>query len=190
VRRALILFSCVSALVSAPTARADAPLTETPFVTTRGGDAPTCLRPTGFASEFVTSEQDGSAGRVRLWSATTGGPVPGQVLRVPHQLGCAVVAADAAGGALLAVLSASGPSSARLLVATRSPGGRFGPLREAALTRSLDAGPSASIGAAGDGVVLVMDTRRRRLHADTRLRVVRVGAAGRIGRPEAIAGGD
>jgi hypothetical protein len=43
VRRALILLSCVGALAAAPVARADTPLTETPFVSTWGADAPTCL---------------------------------------------------------------------------------------------------------------------------------------------------
>jgi hypothetical protein len=184
------MLSCGVALAPAATARADAPLAETPFVATHGIDAPTCLRPSGFAGEFVTSEQHGSAGRVRLWSATTGGPVPAQVLHVPHQIGCAVVAADSQGGALLAVLSLRGARATRLLLATRPPGGRFGRLRAVGAAGTIETSVDAAIGSSGDGIVLVSATTRRGLHAITRLRALRTTAAEPIGSLQTLAAGD
>jgi hypothetical protein len=187
VRGVLILLSCAAALAPVAAARAAGGLTEAPFAPAGGTGAATCMRATGFAGEFATSEPAGRAGRVRLWSAAPGGPVAGQVLRIPSELGCAAVAADAEGGALLAALSTAGADSARLLVATRAPGGRFGRLRAVDRTFRRLAGFTVAVGASGDGLITVVQPLGALGGTASRLRALRITAAGKVSRPETVA---
>jgi hypothetical protein len=150
-RRAPLLAVLFAALL-APSAHAE--LTEAPFAPV--GSPASCLRATGAPGELALLGPQGRAGATDLWLAGVHGASRGPRIAMPLQARCADFASAPNGAAVLVVAAQrrAGAAALRLLVATREPGGVFGPLVEIARPAEQDLAVSAAVNARGDAVVV------------------------------------
>lgn len=181
--RASCLAVLLAALIAAP---ARAALTEAPFAP--AGPSAGCLRATGQPGELALLGPEGAHGAVDLWGASAGGPVRGQRIPVPFQSGCAEIASAPGGAAVLAVTTQRTIyERARLLVATREPGGRFGALTEIARPPGGDIAIAVATNAQGAAVVAWQQPSIRQMDRDRiTTRAVRRTAAGGFGAPQTL----